>query len=157
MATMAQTSLAKVNSFSTATNSIHTAVSPASNPLTAKEEFDVTVSNIMHTNILLGITVDGLIKTQLIPGNPPFGLVPTSKTVVFQFDRHTNATAPTALPIKLGDEYDPCISFYNSTNNRFENHTKAVFQNNTNASCLRASINSLTQPQKTTLDSKYIP
>src|SRR5215831_8470907 len=113
----------------------------AANPLTAKQEFDVTVTNIMHQDIIAAVTVDGLTKTQLVPGNPPFVLLPSSKVVIFQFDRHNGATPPTPLPIKLGDEYDPCIKF----------------TNNSQASCVRASIDSLSQPQKKTLDSKYIP
>lgn len=122
-------------------NSAYAAVSPASNPLTAEEEFDITVTNIKHNNVIVGLTVDGLTKTQTIPGNIPVIAFPTSKVVIFQFDRHSNATAPTALPIKVGDEYDPCIKF----------------DNNTNTSCLKGSIDSVTQAQKKTLDSKYIP
>lgn len=113
----------------------------SSNPLTAKEEFDVTVTNIGHRNIIVGVTIDGLTKTQLIPGNPPFVIPASTKVVLFQFDRHNGATPPTPLPIKLGDEWDPCIKFSNDT------HT----------SCLRASIDSLSQPQKKTLDTRYIP
>jgi hypothetical protein len=41
--------------------------------------------------------IDGLTKTQLIPGNPQFAVVPTSKAAISKFARHTNATAPTCF------------------------------------------------------------
>lgn len=125
-------------------NTVHAATSAATstihNPLTAKEEFDVTVTNVRHSDIIVGVTIDGLTQSQIIPGNIPVIAFPTSKTAIFQFDRNSNSSPPTALPIKLGDEWDPCIKV-----------------NGTTSSCLRASIDSLTQPQKKTLDSRYIP
>ncbi len=125
-------------------NTVHAATTKATstihNPLTAKEEFDVTVTNVRHRDIIVGVTIDGLTQSQIIPGNIPVIAFPTSKTVIFQFDRHSNVSPPTALPIKLGDEWDPCIKV-----------------NGTTSSCLRASIDSLSQAQKKTLDTRYIP
>ena len=46
------------------------------------------------------------------------------------------------LPIKLGDQYTACISF---TSNKQK------------STCLTASIDSITQAQKKTLDANYIP
>ena len=108
----------------------------SSNPLLDKEEFDITVSNIMHQDIEVGLAIDGVTQTHVIKGNPATVITPTSQVVVFKFDRN----GKTPLPIKLGDEYDPCI--------------RTLF---TKASCLRAGVDSLTQPQKKSLDVKYIP
>ena len=113
-----------------------------SNPLLDEEEFDITVANIKHDDIKVSITIDGLKNSTIIPGNPPDVILPTSKVVVFKFDRHDNAGTPGVLPIKLGDEYTPCI---------------AIASNEDKASCLRASIDSITQPQKKALDANYIP
>ncbi len=107
-----------------------------SNPLLDKEEFDITVSNILHQDVEVGLTIDGVVQTHVIKGNPPTVITPTSQVVVFKFDRN----GKTPLPIKLGDEYDPCI--------------RTLF---TKASCLRSTVDSLTQPQKKSLDVKYIP
>ena len=81
-----------------------------SNPLLDEEEFDITVANIKHDDIKVSITIDGLKNSTIIPGNPPDVILPTSKVVVFKFDRHDNAGTPGVLPIKLGDEYTPCIA-----------------------------------------------
>jgi len=108
----------------------------SSNPLLDKEEFDITVSNIMHQDVEVGLAIDGVTQTHVIKGNPPTVITPTSQVVVFKIDRN----GKTPLPIKLGDEYDPCI--------------RTLF---TKASCLRAGVDSLTQPQKKSLDVKYIP
>ena len=107
-----------------------------SNPLLDKEEFDITVSNIMHQDVEVGLTIDGVTQTHVIKGNDPTVITPTSQVIVFKVDR--NGKNP--LPIKLGDEYDPCI--------------RTMF---TKASCLRSGVDSLTQPQKKSLDVKYIP
>jgi len=108
----------------------------SSNPLLDQEEFDITVSNILHQNVEVGLTIDGITQTHVIQGNPPTVITPTSQVIVFKFDRN----GKTPLPIKLGDEYDPCI--------------RTMF---TKATCLRSGVDSLTQPQKKSLDVKYIP
>ena len=108
----------------------------SSNPLLDKEEFDITVSNIVHQDVEVGLVIDGVTQTSVIKGNPPTVITPTSQVVVFKFDRN----GKTPLPIKLGDEYTPCI--------------RTLF---TKASCLRAGVDSLTQPQKKSLDVRYIP
>jgi len=108
----------------------------STNPLLDKEEFDITVSNIMHQDVEVGLAIDGVVQTHVIKGNPPTVITPTSQVIVFNIDRN----GKTPLPIKLGDEYTPCI--------------KTMF---TKASCLRAGVDSLTQPQKKSLDTKYIP
>jgi hypothetical protein len=112
------------------------------NPLLDKEEFDITVTNIKHSDIRVALTIDGLKNSTIIPGNPPDVVNPTSKVVVFKFDRHENAGTPGVLPIKLGDQYTACISF---TSNKHK------------STCLTASIDSITQAQKKTLDANYIP
>jgi len=124
------------------TAQVQTLQTQTSNPLLDKEEFDITVANIKHDDIKVSITIDGLKNSTIIPGNPPNVILPTSKVVVFKFDRHENAGTPGVLPIKLGDEYTPCI---------------ALASNEKQASCLRASIDSITQPQKKALDANYIP
>jgi hypothetical protein len=113
-----------------------------SNPLIDKEEFDITVTNIKHNDILVSIAIDGLKNSSLIPGNPANVATPTSKVIVFKFDRHENAKTPSVLPIKLGDEYTACIAFA---------------ANKGDGSCLRAGVDSITQPQKKSLDANYIP
>jgi len=112
----------------------------ADNPLTQKQEFDITVKNIKHNDIISAVTIDGLNQKFTIDGNPSVIGAPTSQIIKFTFFRHNGATPPTPLPIKLGDEYSYCISFTNSQ-----------------ASCQRASIDTLTQPETKTLDAKYIP
>src|SRR5262249_15350507 len=42
-----------------------------SNPLLDKEEFDITVSNIMHQDVEVGLTIDGVTQTHVIKGNDP--------------------------------------------------------------------------------------
>ena len=113
-----------------------------SNPLTEKEEFDITVTNIKHDDIKISLTIDGLKNSTVIPGNPPNVITPTSKVVIFKFNRHEGASTPAVLPIKLGDEYTACIAFA---------------ANEKNGSCLRAGVDSITQPQKKSLDVNYIP
>ena len=113
-----------------------------SNPLIDKEEFDITVTNIKHDDILVSIAIDGLKNSSLIPGNPAGMTTPTSKVIVVKFDRHENAKTPSVLPIKLGDEYTACIAFA---------------ANKGDGSCLRAGVDSITQPQKKSLDANYIP
>ena len=124
------------------TTQAQTLQTQTSNPLLDKEEFDITVSNIKHDDIKVSITIDGLKNSTVIHGNPPDIILPTTKVVVFKFDRHKNAGTPGVLPIKLGDEYTPCI---------------ALASNEKKASCLRSSIDSITQPQKKALDANYIP
>ena len=124
------------------TTQAQTSQTQTSNPLLDEEEFDITVTNIKNSDIKVSITIDGLKNSTIIPGNPPNITLPTTKVVVFKFDRHENAGTTGVLPIKLGDEYTPCIAFSN---------------NEDKASCLRASIDSITQPQKKALDANYIP
>ena len=112
----------------------------AVNPLTQKTEFDITVKSIKHNDIIVAVTVDGLNQKFTIDGNPHRIGAPTTQIIKFTFSRNNGATPPTPLPIKLGDEYDYCISFTNSQ-----------------SSCQRASIDTLTQPEGKTLDAKYIP
>ncbi len=82
------------------------------------EEFDITVSNIMHKDILVSVTVGDTTKTHKINGNPSIIDAPTSQIIQFKIDR--DKVNPT---IKLADEYDPCIKF-----------------SNTESSCLQAKI-----------------
>src|SRR5215831_385809 len=112
----------------------------ATNPLTQKQEFDITVKNIKHNDIITAVTVDGLNQKFTIDGNPHRIGAPTQQIIKFTFSRNNGATPPTPLPIKLGDEYTYCISLKNSQ-----------------SSCQRASIDTLTQPETKTLDAKYIP
>ena len=112
----------------------------ATNPLTQKQEFDITVKNIQHKNIILAVTVDGLNQKFTIKGNPSRIGAPTTQIIKLTFSRNNGAIPPTPLPIKLGDEYTYCVSFKNSQ-----------------SSCQRASIDTLTQPETKTLDAKYIP
>jgi hypothetical protein len=128
---------------STASSPINTLqTTQAFNPLLDMEEFDLTVSNIKHENITVAITIDGAKNSTIIPGNPPNVINPTSKVVVFKFDRHENAKTPAVFPIKLGDQYTACISF---TSNQGA------------ASCITATLDSVTQPQKKAFDANYIP
>jgi len=113
-----------------------------SNPLLDKEEFDITVTNIKQKDILVALTVDGLKNSTVIPGSPVLPNPTPTKVVVFKFDRHEGAGTPGVLPIKLGDQYTACISFTTNTDK---------------ATCLSAGIDSITQPQKKTLDANYIP
>ena len=82
---------------------VQTLQTQTSNPLLDKEEFDITVTNIKNSDIKVSITIDGLKNSTIIPGNPPNITLPTTKVVVFKFDRHENAGTPGVLPIKLGD------------------------------------------------------
>ena len=107
-----------------------------------KEEFQISVRNIGHKDLVASLAIDGLEKKQNIDGNPSYIDAPTIQVVRFRFDRHEDAGTPGVLPIKLGDEYTPCI---------------AIASNEDKASCLRASIDSITQPQKKALDANYIP
>lgn len=112
----------------------------ATNPLIQKQEFDITVKNIKHSDIIVTVTVDGLNQKFTINGNPHRIGAPTQQIIKFTFSRNNGATPPTPLPIKLGDEYDYCLS-----------HT------NSQSTCQRASIDTLTQPEAKTLDANYIP
>jgi len=108
------------------------------NPSLDKQEFDITVQNIQHKSIDVAVTINGKVKTHHIKGNPSIIDAPTQQIIVLKFSR--NLSGPTPFPIKLGDEYDPCIR-----------------HKDTQSSCLKASVDSLTQPQKKTLDANYIP
>ena len=108
------------------------------NPSLNQEEFDITVQNIRHKSIDVAVTVNGKVQTHHIKGNPGIIDQPTQQIIVLKASRNQNG--PTPFPIKLGDEYDPCIK-----------------HKDTQSSCLKASVDSLTQPQKKTLDANYIP
>jgi len=108
------------------------------NPDLDKEEFDITVQNIQHKSIDVAVTINGKVHTHHIKGNPGIIDAPTVQIIVFKFAR--NLGGPTPFPIKLGDEYTPCIRHHDSQ-----------------SSCLRSTVDSLTQPQKKTLDANYIP
>jgi len=103
-----------------------------------KEEFDITVQNIQHKSIDVAVTINGKTKTHHIHGNPGIIDAPTQQIIVLKVPRNLNGETP--FPIKLGDEYTPCIRHHDSQ-----------------SSCLRSSVDSLTQPQKKTLDANYIP
>jgi hypothetical protein len=126
------------------TSALQTTQTQSPNPRVEKEEFDITVANVNTTAIKVSVTIDGLKNSTIIPGNPVTvpPTPPTSKLVVFKFNRHENKGTPAVLPIKLGDEYTACIAF-------------AV--NEKEGSCLRAGVDSITQPQKKSLDANYIP
>ena len=130
------------NVLTSSQNQLTTFETQTSNPLVEKEEFDITVANIKNNDIKVSLTIDGLKNSTVIPGNPPNVITPTSKVVIFKFNRHEDASTPAVLPIKLGDEYTACIAFT---------------ANDKNGSCLRAGIDSITQPQKKSLDANYIP
>ena len=130
------------NVLTSSQNQLTTLETQTSNPLVEKEEFDITVANIKNNDIKVSLTIDGLKNSTVIPGNPPNVITPTSKVVIFKFNRHEDASTPAVLPIKLGDEYTACIAFT---------------ANDKNGSCLRAGIDSITQPQKKSLDANYIP
>ena len=108
------------------------------NPNLDKEEFDITVQNIQHKSIDVAVTINGKVHTHHIKGNPSIIDAPTQQIIILKFAR--NLSGPTPFPIKLGDEYTPCIRHHDSQ-----------------SSCLRSSVDSLTQPQKKTLDANYIP
>src|SRR5215831_13078235 len=108
------------------------------NPSLDKQEFDITVQNIQHKSIDVAVTINGKVHTHHIKGNPGIIDAPTVQIIVFKFAR--NLGGPTPFPIKLGDEYTPCIRHHDSQ-----------------SSCLRSTVDSLTQPQKKTLDANYIP
>src|SRR5262245_29846395 len=77
------------------------------NPSLDKQEFDITVQNIQHKSIDVAVTINGKVKTHHIKGNPSIIDAPTQQIIVLKFSR--NLSGPTPFPIKLGDEYDPCI------------------------------------------------
>ena len=108
------------------------------NPNLDKEEFDITVQNIQHKSLDVAVTINGKTKTHHIHGNPGIIDAPTQQIIILKVPRNLNG--PTPMPIKLGDEYTPCIR-----------------QHDSQSSCLRSSVDSLTQPQKKTLDANYIP
>ena len=110
------------------------------NPLLDEEEWDITVSNVKQRDILVSLAIDGLKNSTVVPANPPG--VTSNKVLVIKFDRHEHANTPAVLPIKLGDEYTACIAFADKKSD---------------GTCLRAGVDSITQPQKKTLDANYIP
>jgi hypothetical protein len=125
--------------FTTTTNGLKLAYANT-NPLTDKEEFDVVVMGISHTDILVSVAIDGQTQKYTIHHNPSFISAPTVQQIVFKFARNFGATPPTALPIKTGDIWFACIKYPN-----------------TQSSCGALPVTSLTQPQKQALDARYIP
>ena len=107
-----------------------------------KEEFQISVRNIKHDDLLASVTIDGLTKKEKIDGNPSYIDAPTVQIVRFRFDRHEHADTPGVLPIKLGDEYTTCVS-------KQSDKSKAT--------CLRSSIDSITTPQTKNLYADFIP
>jgi hypothetical protein len=119
---------------------LNLAYANTSNPLTNKEEFDVVVSGISHKSILVSVSIDGQNQKYTIHGNPSYISAPTVQEIVFKFARNLGATPPTALPIKLGDIWLACVKLQG-----------------TQSSCSALPVFSLTQPQKSALDTRYIP
>jgi hypothetical protein len=107
-----------------------------------KEEFQITVRNIKHKDLLVSVTIDGLTKKNVIKGNPSYIDAPTQQVVRFRFDRHEDAGTPGVLPIKLGDEYTTCVAHKNDRGT---------------GTCLRSSIDSTTTPQTKNLFADFIP
>jgi len=107
-----------------------------------KEEFQISVRNIKHDDLLVSVTIDGLTKKEKIDGNPSYIDAPTVQVVRFRFDRHEDAGTPGVLPIKLGDEYTTCA---------------AKHSDKSKATCLRSTIDSITTPQTKNLYADFIP
>ena len=125
--------------FTTTANGIKL-VYASTNSFTDKEEFDVVVMGISHTDILVSMSIDGQTQKYTIHHNPSFISAPTVQQIVFKFARNFGATPPTALPIKTGDIWFACIKYPN-----------------TQSTCAALPVTSLTQPQKQALDARYIP
>ena len=107
-----------------------------------REEFQISIRNIKHDDLLASVTVDGLTKKLKIDGNPSYIDAPTQQIARFRFDRHEDASTPNVLPIKLGDEYTTCV---------------AKQKDRSQATCLRSSIDSITTPQTKNLYADFIP
>jgi len=107
-----------------------------------KEEFQISIRNIGHDDLLASVTIDGKTKKEKIDGNPSYIDAPTIQIVRFRFDRNENAGTPGVLPIKLGDEYTTCVS------KRSDKST---------GTCLRSTIDSITTPQTKNLYVDFIP
>ncbi|MGA9744412.1 MAG: hypothetical protein WBQ16_07330 [Nitrososphaeraceae archaeon] len=107
-----------------------------------KEEFQISVRNIGHKDLIASLAIDGLEKKQNIDGNPSYIDAPTIQVVRFRFDRHEDASTPGVLPIKLGDEYTTCV---------------ALKKDKGTGTCLRSSIDSITTPQTKNLYVDFIP
>jgi len=107
-----------------------------------KEEFQITVRNIKHSDLLVSVTIDGQTKKEKLDGNPKYIDAPTQQIVRFRFDREENSGTPGVLPIKLGDEYTACV---------------AKQKDESKATCLRSSIDSITTPQTKNLYVDFIP
>lgn len=107
-----------------------------------KEEFQISVRNIKHDDLLVSVTIDGKTKKEKIDGNPSYIDAPTVQVVRFRFDREENAGTPGVLPIKLGDEYTTCAA-------KEDDRSKGT--------CLRSTIDSITTPQTKNLYADFIP
>lgn len=102
-------------------------------------DFVVTVKNIEHKNVLVQLRITGGESQNFtIQGLPKYIDAPNQQLVKFTFPRQS--TTPGILPLKIGDEYFPCVSYQGSE-----------------AACLRATIDSLTIAQAKTVDVKAIP
>jgi len=102
-------------------------------------DFVVTVKNIEHKDVLVQLRITGGESQNFtIQGLPKYIDAPNQQLVKFTFARQSNTTG--ILPLKIGDEYFPCVSYQGSE-----------------AACLRATIDSLTIAQAKTVDVKAIP
>jgi hypothetical protein len=107
-----------------------------------RQEFQISVRNIKHDDLLVSVTIDGKTKKEKIDGNPSYIDAPTVQVVRFRFDREENAGTPGVLPIKLGDEYTTCAA-------KEDDRSKGT--------CLRSTIDSITTPQTKNLYADFIP
>lgn len=102
-------------------------------------DFVVTVKNIEHKDVFVQLRITaGESQNFTIHGLPKYVDAPNQQLVKFTFPRQS--TTPGILPLKIGDEYFPCVSYPGSE-----------------AACLRATIDSLTIAQAKTVDVKAIP
>ena len=103
-----------------------------------KLDFVMTVNNIAHDNVTVTLTINGMSQNMTLTGAPDYVIAPTSAKVKFSFPR--NGTGDGTTPLKLGDEYIPCLALHSSE-----------------STCLSGKIDSLTIAQAKTLDVKAIP
>jgi len=104
-----------------------------------KLDFVVTVRNIEHKDVFVQLRITGGTSQNFtIQGLPSYVDAPNVQIVKFTIPRQS--TTPGIPPLKIGDEYIPCVSYKDSE-----------------TACLSAKIDSLTIPQSKTLDVKAIP
>jgi hypothetical protein len=102
-------------------------------------DFVVTVRNIEHKDVFVELRITGGATQNItIDGLPSYIDAPNVQIVKFTFPRESDT--PGIPPLKIGDEYFPCVSYEDSE-----------------ASCLRSTIDSLTVGQAKSLDVKAIP